>query len=230
MRVKRVSAEVKGCFSAIVCMMVFAGTMMAQMPLATADEIVFERDWPAQATPFFRVTVRGDGSGTVRTSRDGDDGSSGGAQPGVTPIRVSSETRDTLFAVEPILAGSKGCETGSKKLAQTGKKVLTLRRDGKILTCAFNYSEEKRMQEAVNAFGAIEATVEEGPRLVHLRRFDRLGLDAEIGSFLEAVKNGRAIELGNIAPVLRTLAGDGELMERVRNRATDLLAMADAGK
>lgn len=230
MRVKQGFADVKGCLSALLCTLVLAGTTAAQTPLATTDEISFERDWPAQATPFFRVIVRGDGSGTVTTSREGEVGPAEGSAPAVTAIHVSSETRDKLFAVEPILAGSKGCETGSKKLAQTGKKVLTLRRDGRMLTCTFNYSDERRMQEAVNAFGAIEVTVEEGPRLVHLRRFDRLGLDAEVGSFLEAVKNGRAIELGNIGPVLRTLAGDGELMERVRNRATDLLAMADAGR
>ncbi len=240
MKVKRCFAEVKGCFLAILCMMAGACVVRAQAPLATADEISFERDWPAQTTPYYRVTVRGDGSGTVTTSRDGAGGAAGGSSGattaaagdagGVTTIHVSSETRDKLFAVEPVLAGTKGCETGSKKLAQTGKKTLTLRREGKTLTCTFNYSDDKRVQEAVNDFGAIEVTVEEAPRLAHLRRFDRLGLDAEIGSFLDAVKNGRAIELGNIAPVLRTLAGDGDLMERVRNRATDLLAMADAGK
>ena len=158
-------------------------------------------------------------------SRDGS-----GEAGGVTEIHVSIATRDKLFAVEPVLAGSKGCETGPKKLAQTGKKTVTLRRDGKMLTCTFNYSDDKRMQEAVNDFGAIEVTMEEAPKLAHLRRYDRLGLDAEISSFLDAVKAGRAIELGNLAPTLRTLAGDGELMERVRNRAADLLAMADAGK
>ena len=205
--------------------MCLAGSLAGQTPLAAADEVVFERDWPAQATPFYRVTVRGDGNGTVAMTRDGV-GEAGGA----TEIHVSLALRDKLFAVEPVMAGSKGCEAGSKKLAQTGKKTLTLRRGGKTLTCTFNYSDDKRMQEAVNDFGAIEVTVEEAPRLVHLRRYDRLGLDAELSSFLDAVKTGRAIELGNIAPVLRTLAGDGELMDRVRSRATDLLTMADAGK
>lgn len=225
MRVKRVLDEVKGCFAAVLWMWCLIGAASAQTPLATADEIGFERDWPAQVTPYFRVVVHGDGSGLVTTAREMVPDASA-----VTPIQVSSEIRARLFAVEPIVAGSKGCETGSKKLAQTGRKTLTLRRDGKVLTCTFNYSDDKRMQEAVNAFGAIEVTIEEGPKLVRLRRFDRLGLDAEVSSFLDAVKSGRAIELGNIAPVLRTLAGDGELMERVRNRATDLLAMADAGK
>ncbi len=225
MRVKRGFAEVKGCFCTVLCMMSLAGAVEAQTPLATADEVTFERDWPAQATPYYRVMVRGDGSGTVSMSRDGV-----GAAGGVTEIHVSIATRDKLFAVEPVMAGPKGCETGPKKLAQTGKKTLTLRREGKAMTCTFNYSDDKRMQEAVNDFGAIEVTVEEVPKLVHLRRYDRLGLDAEISSFLDAVKAGRAIELGNIAPTLRTLAGDGELMERVRNRSADLLAMADAGK
>lgn len=205
----------------MVCSAAFGG----QTPLATADEVAFERDWPAQLVPYFRVVVRGDGSGTVAMSRE-----SSSEAGGATAIRVSIATRDKLFAVEPVIAGPKGCETGPKKLAQTGKKTVTLRRDGKVLTCTFNYSDDKRMQEAVSDFGAIELTLEEGPKLAHLHRYDRLGLDAEVNAFLEAVKSGRAIELGNISDVLRTLAGDGDVMERVRNRATDLLAMADAGK
>ncbi len=201
------------------------GKALAQIPLVTGDEIAFERDWPAQATPFYRVVVRGDGKGSVSTAREaaGDAGTA-------TEIHVSTATRDKLFAAGPVLTGPKGCETGNKRLAQTGKKTLTVRQDGKTMTCTFNYSDDKRMQEAVNTFGAIEATVDEGPKLAHLRRFDRLGLDAEIGSFTDAVKSGRAIELGNISEILRVLASDGELMERVRNRASDLLAMADAGK
>ncbi len=225
MTVKRGFAEVRGCFVTILCMMVCSAAFGGQTPLATADEVAFERDWPAQLVPYFRVVVRGDGSGTVAMSRE-----SSSEAGGATAIRVSIATRDKLFAVEPVIAGPKGCETGPKKLAQTGKKTVTLRRDGKVLTCTFNYSDDKRMQEAVSDFGAIELTLEEGPKLAHLHRYDRLGLDAEVNAFLEAVKSGRAIELGNISDVLRTLAGDGDVMERVRNRATDLLAMADAGK
>ena len=206
-------------------MMIGCERTLAQTPLATADEVSFERDWPAQATPFYRIVVQGDGKGSVATARE-----IAGESSAVTEIHVSSAVRDKLFAVGPTLAGAKGCETGTKKLAQTGRKTLTLRRDGKTTTCTFNYSDDKRVQEAVSDFGAIEMTVEEGPKLARLRRFDRLGLDAEVGSFTDAVKAGRAIELGNIADVLRTLASDGELMDRVRSRATDLLAMADAGK
>lgn len=227
MRLARGFAEVKALFCAFVCLLLLPYGSQAQGPLTAADEVRFERDWPAQGTPYYRVAVRGDSRGTVATAREA---TLGGEAGGVTEIHVSTATRDRLFAVEPIVAGSKGCETGSKKLAQTGKKTITLRRGEQVSTCTFNYSDDKRMQEAVSAFGAIEATVEEGPKLAHLRRFDRLGLDAEIGSFTDAVKGGRAIELGNIAEVLRTLASDGDLMERVRNRATDLLAMADAGK
>ena len=205
--------------------LVAVGPLRAQNPPAAADEVSFEREWPAQATPFYRVVVRGDGTGTVTTSKEPAADGAGG-----TPIRVSPATRDKLFAVEEAMHRPKGCETGNKKMAQTGVKTLTLRRGGTVLTCTFNYSEDKRLQEAVSDFGAIEVTVEEAPKLAHLRRFDRLGLDAEVGNFMEAVKAGRAIELGNIAAMLRTLAGDGELMERVRGRAADLLAMAEAGK
>lgn len=189
------------------------------------DEVSFEREWVVQATPFYRVTVRGDGTGTVTTSKV-----TAVEDTGVVPIRVTPATVLKLFGVEPVLAGSKGCEAGGKNTAQTGKKTLTLRRGSNVLRCSFNYADQRVVQEAINAFSGIEATVEEGPKLVRLRRFDRLGLDAEIATFTQMVKNGNAIELGNLGPVLETLAGDGQLMDRVRERASDLLAMAQAGK
>ena len=111
-----------------------------------------------------------------------------------------------LFAVEGALRSGKDCQGGNRHLAQTGKKVLTVRDGSGVQSCTFNYSEDKRIEDAVTAFAAMATTLEERPTLEHLRRYDRLGLDAELGSFLESVKAGRAIELANIAPLLEKLA------------------------
>jgi len=148
---------------------------------------------------------------------------------GRSAIHVSEKTTARLFATAGVLRSGKECQSGNRHLAQTGKKVLTLTDGAGEKTCSFNYSDDKRIEDAVTAFGAIATTLEERPTLEHLRRFDRLGLDAELGSFLESARSGRAIELANIAPLLEQLATDDALMDRVRSRAATLLTMAQAG-
>ena len=74
-------------------------------------------------------------------------------------------------------------------------------------------------------FGAIATTLQERAVLEHLRRYDRLGLDAELGNFLESARAGRAIELMTIAPLLEKLASDEALMDRVRGRAGTVLGV-----
>ena len=58
------------------------------------------------------------------------------------------------------------------------------------------------------------------------QRFDRLGLDREMGFLVDAVKGGRALGRENIAPVLQGLADDTSLLDRVRTRARTLLQMS----
>lgn len=229
----------------------------AQTGPAALAKITYERDWPEQQVPFYRFVVHGDGSGVFTTERSAGRGqtANGVASPapasgtptaaesgqaeqpavaaagdgGVSAIHVSEKTTARLFAVQAALRSGKGCQGGNRHLAQTGKKVLTIEDGAGVQTCSFNYSEDKRVEDAVAAFGAMATTLEERPLLEHLRRYDRLGLDAELGNFLESVQAGRAIEVGNLASVLKQLASDDALMDRVRSRASTLLMMAQAG-
>jgi hypothetical protein len=65
-----------------------------------------------------------------------------------------------------------------------------------------------------------------GRKLDFERRFDRLGLDAELLSLENAVKSKDALELGNIASTLKTIASDTDVMQRARMRAGKLLDQA----
>ena len=67
--------------------------------------------------------------------------------------------------------------------------------------------------------------MDEGRKLEHLHRYDRLGLDAEMISFSQDVSAGRALELGIISPCLRSIADDAEVIQRVRAQAAKLLAL-----
>jgi hypothetical protein len=69
----------------------------------------------------------------------------------------------------------------------------------------------------------IVTTLDFGRKLDFDHRFDRLGLDQDTADLMEAVGEGRAIEVGAIGRTLRSIALDNEVLERVRQRASSLL-------
>ena len=73
--------------------------------------------------------------------------------------------------------------------------------------------------DLTDLFYGIAYTMDVGRKLDFEHRFDRLGLDAEMISLEQAVKEKHALELGNIAPTLQKLASDPEMMQRVQTRA-----------
>ena len=205
----------------VVLLALAAGPARSQTLAAkTGGALTFVFDWPAQNLPHYEITVAADGTGTYRSGAPGPPEANG---PSSQPIWLSQTAMEHIEPAAAVLSAGKPCETSQKKIAQTGTKMLRLERAGAAVTCTYNYSEDKRIQEATATFQAIAVTMQEAPRLEHLHRFDRLGLDAELAIFVQSVREGRAIEVGNIAATLRSLAADNDLMERVRSRAADLL-------
>jgi hypothetical protein len=117
------------------------------------------------------------------------------------------------------------CETRNKHLARTGQKSIAYARPGSDTwaSCTFNYSDDKALMDAATAFQAIAETIQTGERLEHTHRFDRLGLDAQLDFLTSEAKDGRAIELQNIAPVLRSIIDDDHVIDRARRKAARLL-------
>jgi hypothetical protein len=115
------------------------------------------------------------------------------------------------------------CDSKAKNIANTGKKTLTYAGPDGRGSCEYNYSDNKNVTALTDILLAIAFTLDEGRRLEFLHRFDRLGLDAEISSLAREEKEGRALELGTIAPTLTAIASDTALMQRVRLQAGKLL-------
>jgi hypothetical protein len=188
----------------------------------------FERAIPGVQVPRYMILLRADGGGEYRaetlmaqsTERQVVERSLT-----FTPAAVSG----VMEALRVVRSAGTACETKVKNIADTGTKTLAYRDAAGEGTCSYNYSENKGVVELTRMFQGIETTLEEGRALDFKHRFDRLGLDAEISNLMAAVEAGRAIELGNIAPTLRSIAGDTELIQRVRLRAAKLLERAQAG-
>lgn len=110
------------------------------------------------------------------------------------------------------------------KVAFQGWKTLTFTGPAGHGSCTFNYSRDKEIQSLGESMQAVAQTILEGARLEVLLQHDRLGLDQEMEFLTEEFQEGRAQEVDAIRGILERLAGDDEVLDRVRKRAKDLLA------
>lgn len=204
---------------------------------AATVQFTFER--PGLAVPRFRVMVREDGTATYTgeevVAAAGTDGGAGPATGPTTHIEQGiTLTPGTTAKIFKAARGQRlfnfACASKAKNVANTGDKTLGYEGPDGRGACSYNYSENKDVVMLSDLFLGISQTLEEGRRLEFKRRYDHLGLDAELGVLTEANDEGRAVELNTIAPVLRQLAGDTEMMQRVRLRAAKLLDRAADGR
>jgi hypothetical protein len=152
-------------------------------------------------------------------------------KPFQSSVRVTPATASRIFALARKLNRfNAACASKAKNIASTGIKTLSYAGPDGAGSCTYNYSEDKNVQALTEIFEGIAETMDEGRKLDHLRRYDRLGLDSAMSFLAQEVSDGHALELGTIADSLRSIAADGELMERVRMRAKSLLALVPADK
>lgn len=183
----------------------------------------FQRETPAE-----RYTIYLDEAGNGSYWEGGPDFDRAKASgDAIKPIRATSAMAKLPFAlIGPV--GEGNCETHAKNIAQSGQKTLLIEVVGKeVVKCTFNYSDDDQLNAASDAFQAIAETMQFGARLAHEHRFDRLSLDAEMTALSSEAKAGRAIELQNIASVLRSIAEDEHVISRARREAARLLEDAE---
>ena len=198
-------------------------------------QVTYDFERPGVPVPRYTLRVDQQGHGTyiadevlqVAGARDGDPPQK---QHVERPIELTAPTVAKIFTAALALDGFHAvCASSLKNIADTGAKTLTYTAPpgappGSDGACRYNFSENKSVVLLTETFGCIAMTLDIGRRLDFDHRFDRLGLDADMNRLMEAVGQGRAIELGTIARTLRVLAQDPEVMERVRLHAAALLA------
>jgi hypothetical protein len=135
--------------------------------------------------------------------------------------QIFSTARSQKFFATP-------CEDQKNKVAFEGIKRLSYNGPDGHGSCSYNWSKFAPIQKLTDIFESIAFTLEEGRRLEVERKHDRLALDAELGDLLDAAKNGRAIELQNIKPILQEIIDDDSLLARARSRAQKLLGDEDS--
>jgi hypothetical protein len=191
------------------------------------SQVSFKFDRPGLSVPHFTLTVSEDGSAHYEAEQIYPATGGGEAPPPQhieRKLSLSSAATIQIFtAARALNRFDMTCASAAKNIADTGTKVLRYSGEGGDGSCVYNYTQDKRVGALTDLFQGIAMTLDMGRKLDFDHRYDRLGLDATISFLAEQVDSGRATELGTIAPTLRSIAEDSDLLERVRLRAAKLL-------
>jgi hypothetical protein len=183
----------------------------------------------AQLDPAaYTLVIHEDGSGHYR-STPGPSSGPGIDGYGSAPSERDVTVRDPLLTILFQTARSHrffamDCEATDTRVAFTGKKTVAYTGSDGSGQCSFNYSHDKELNQLAEDLMAVAFTLYEGNRLAIEHTHSRLGLDSELEGLQDAVKDHRALEIENIAPVLDAIASDPAVMNRARNRARALLS------
>lgn len=190
----------------------------AQDAMKSGDAtITFKYTNDKLAPSEYQMKIYENGHGTYWSS---DGAIPGEKKPFEQELTVTQPLLDSIFEVarsEKFFAVP--CEVNGGHIAFQGEKTLTYDGPDGHGSCGFNFSKNKQIQKLNDNLQSIASTIEVGHRLVLARQHDKLSLDAELGSLVESVKDGRAIELQNIRPVLLEIAADPTVLNRARQRA-----------
>jgi hypothetical protein len=217
--------------------LILVAAALAQEPAPTGT-IAFRFERAGNVIPNFTLTLHADGSATYQVSyppevpKYSPYAATIASLPN-TDVTVNVTLTPALTArVFDQVRGTNGfragCASKAKNIADTGTKTLTYTSASSAATCVYNYADDKTIVSLTSTFQAIAFTLDEGRKLAIKHRYDRLALDPETEFLATAAKQGNALEFGTIAPTLRAIADDPQVLERVRARATSLLAQAAA--
>jgi hypothetical protein len=202
-------------------------------PPASGPHVNFSFERKGLAVPKYQLTINKDTTG-VYEGQVVQHASGAGVSAQMPPqefhrqINISGATVARIFKLADQLDHfNKTCASKAKNIADSGTKTLTYSGPDGTGSCTYNYSELKDVQALTDIFQAIAETMDQGRELDHLHRYDRLGLDAALKSLSEELAGGRALEIGTIATSLHSIATDPEVMERVRTRASAMLAQTN---
>ena len=192
---------------------------------SATPSITFERFWSDFTPQSVTITVLANGAAKYSSHDPGKNGDE--ADEYHTEFTISRDRCDKLFRYAGEANYFQGDFTFKKHaVASTGKKTLTYADASRHFNTTYDYSEHKAIEEITDIFIGISNTIEHGRKLQFLRRFDKLGLEAELKAMEEAAENHNLVEMQLIAPMLESIAKDAAILHIARQRAQRLLAKA----
>jgi len=117
-----------------------------------------------------------------------------------------------------------------KHIAQTGSKTLAYQSPELNGSTTYNFSQDPNIQQLTQFFEGVAMTIDCGRKLAFQYRFDKLGMDQRLKELEDLQTSHGVEELEIIAPILRKIASDPNMMNISRESARRLLeTMNQAG-
>ena len=197
--------------------------MSAQGQTAPAT-VSFSLDFPGANPSHYEVTVGEDGKGSYSSNGQLNQDSAP-ADPAPLSFTLSDKVRAQIFDLAERAHYFKGkVDSGNKKIANTGTKVLSYKSDKQNSQATYNYSPVAPVQELTAILENLSTTLEFGRRLSYFRKYQKLALDDDLKRMEEMQKEGNLGDIQSIAPILNGIAADTSVMNVSRSRALRLLA------
>ena len=200
---------------------VFSAAAWGQAAYATVS---FSLDFAGANPSHYEITVAEDGHGSYSSNGQLNQDSAP-ADPALLQFTLSDKVREQIFDLAQRSHYFNGkVDSGNKKIANTGVKVLTYKSDKQNSQATFNYSPVEPVQQITAIFQNLSTTLEFGRRLRYFRKYQKLALDDDLKRMEEMKKEGYLGDVEAIAPILQGVSGDVSVMNVSRARALRLLA------
>ncbi|HMF90744.1 MAG TPA: hypothetical protein VKL40_08885 [Candidatus Angelobacter sp.] len=225
------------CFlsSLVAVLLAPADTFVAQQTGPRAGPlfptVTYDCLWAAATPQEYHISVTSAGSASYlsRNPEKPPDANGVRDEDYVIEFTMSAPNRTKVFALAEQAKFFDGQFDYTKHaIANTGRKTLTYADSARHFQTTYNWSENTAIDQLTKIFGGISSTVEHGRKLQFLRRFDKLGLEAELKAMESLAESHDLAEIQIIAPLLESIANDPSVLNIARQRARRLLVVGQA--
>lgn len=196
----------------------------APPPTPAQPAVTYIFDWP-QGIPWtgYSITVQSDGKTQFKGTPHPDE-SDTDTDPVDQNFTMWENNRQKIFELAQKLNYFRGnFDAHIKHIAQTGSKTLEYQSPQVHGSSTYNYSQNPDVQTLTRIFTGISMSIDYGRKLAFQYRYDKLGMEQRLKE-LEGLQADHGVEeLHVIAPILRKIAADPNMMNISRQCARDIL-------
>jgi hypothetical protein len=221
------------CFLTLLLPAVAAIAQKPQPPAApnnpAAPTVMFDVFWEPATPQQYTITVQASGETRYVSRNPTKPADENGVQGDdyETHFTMSPGAREKIFSLSEQARFFNGDFDYKKHtVANTGKKTLSYADSNRRFATTYNWSENGAVDQLTRMFQGISNVIEHGRKIQFLRRFDKLGLEAELKAMEEQAAGHYLNELQVIAPTLESIANDPAVLNIARQRAKRLLAQS----
>jgi hypothetical protein len=191
---------------------------------APAATVTFTLDFPQSNPEHYSIAVNA--TGHTRYECTGKVAEDSEEEPYRAEFEMSTRNRDLIFNwAKQAQYFSGKIDSGDRKLAFTGAKLLSYQDGQRSNTARYNYSNLEPVRQLTSLFQNMAGTVEYGHRLAYYHRYQKLALDDELKRMETQARNNELSEIQGVAPVLQEILEDTSVINVVRARAKELIQM-----